>query len=125
MTIIKLQASNFAIKGKDVFVQHSQIRNTPGLLLIWADWCPHCHAFLPQLQALSKQLGADFKCASIEHAQFSNNEKLTTALDFQAFPTIKFFDQYGRIAGMYKGTRDTSSILEYICKMYHHCILKH
>jgi thiol-disulfide isomerase/thioredoxin len=119
------------LKHQDFSVGQNKVRitnipqKTPGMLLIWADWCPHCHSFLPIFEGLAKQLGTEFTCAAIENTQLQDNPSLSKALDFSGFPTLKFFDQTGTIVGTYEGQRKTGDILEYICKMYHHCIIYH
>jgi len=122
---MELRPSDFSIKNSRLYINGQTTNNKPGMLLIWADWCPHCHAFLPTFQELSEKLGKDFVCASIEHAQFKNNGLLNKALDFEYFPTLKFFDQKGMIMATYNGDRKKSELLREICKVYHHCVEHH
>jgi thiol-disulfide isomerase/thioredoxin len=127
MSIINLTAKNFTIKNNKVYVNSSKTANTPGILLIWADFCGHCHTFIPKFKEMSRTLGSEFKCTAIEHSELQNDTKLSSALDFQYFPTIKFFDQNGKIIGTYPADqkREISDLMAYICKIYHHCIMHH
>ena len=121
-SIQNLSSSNFNITNNNLYIKST---NTPGMLLIWASWCGHCHNFLPIYKKICRRLGQDFTCAAIEHSELKENKSLSSALDFKYFPTIKFFDQYGKIIGDYDGERDELSILDSICKMFHHCINYH
>lgn len=121
-SIQNLKSSHFNIKPNGLYIKGVKY---PGILLIWANWCPHCHEFIPKYKEMCKQLGAEFICTALEHSEFKDDESLSSALDFKYFPTIKFFDQSGKLIGDYTGKRDISSVLDYICKMYHHCIFYH
>ena len=116
-----LSSHDFTIKGSDVYV--NKCDGNPGILLIWGDFCMHCHRFAPTFNEIADSIGKDFCCASIESEQL--NEQLSSALKFQGFPTIKFFDQSGKIIGEYNKERNKETILKEICQVYHHCISKH
>jgi thiol-disulfide isomerase/thioredoxin len=116
-----LKASDFTIKGSDVYV--NKCDGNPGMLLIFAEWCHHCHKFASTFNEISDSIGKDFCCASIESEELQ--EPLSSALKFQGFPTIKFFDQNGKIIGDYNKERNKETVLNEICQVYHHCITKH
>jgi thiol-disulfide isomerase/thioredoxin len=120
--IINLTSSDFYSKKGQLYVKN--VSRTPGMLLIWAKWCGHCHRFIPVYEQIAKRLGKEFQCTAIEHSDFKDYNNLVDALDFKYFPTIKFFDQSGRIIGTYEGDRNESSVLQHICKVYHHCIMQ-
>ena len=123
MTLIQnLSSSHFHSNKNGTFVKGAK---APGMLLIWASWCGHCHKFLPVYKKICRRLGDDFICAAIEHSELKDNKPLASALDFKYFPTIKFFDQNGKIIGNYDGERDELAILDSICKMFHHCVTYH
>ncbi len=126
-SIIQLSANDFVLSNNNVYVNHRAATKVPGILLIWADWCPHCHEFIPKLNQLCQRLGDEFKCAAVEHSQLQKSRRLAEGLEFKYFPTIKFFDQSGRIIGTYPENkpREIVEVMEYICKMYHHCIMHH
>ena len=124
MSIVSLSSKDFKVQQGGLYVTSPQTKGTPGMLLIWADWCPHCHSFLPTYNQICKQLGKDFKCASIENKSFKESAELTKSLDFKYFPTIKFFDQHGKIIHTYSGDRSASDVLSHICKVYHHCVMR-
>lgn len=127
MSITNLKSSDFVTKKNGVYVTHPSAIGTPGMLLIWADFCGHCHTFIPKYKQIAKFLGEEFKCMAIENGQFKNNPELSDALEVQYFPTIKFFDQNGKIIGTYPSNqpREIDQVLKYVCEVYHHCTLYH
>jgi thiol-disulfide isomerase/thioredoxin len=118
---IILKASDFKIQDKKVFINSNKTNSVPGMLLIFATWCGHCHTFMPTFNEISNSLGSDYCCASIESEELKGQDKLTSALNFEGFPTICFFDQKGMILGQYEGNREKGAVLDTICKVYHHC----
>jgi thiol-disulfide isomerase/thioredoxin len=117
-----LKANDFQVKNGSVMINPRKINGNPGMLLIQADFCIHCKRFIPTFNEICKNIGNDFACVSIESKELSGADALSNALDFQGFPTIKFFSQDGKIIGEYQGDRSKSSILAHICKVYHHCM---
>jgi thiol-disulfide isomerase/thioredoxin len=122
-----LTTKGFKISGKEVYVNNPS--GNPGLLLIHASWCGHCKRFAPTYQSLCKKLnknGDDFPCVAIENEELGKDGgKLSDALNVGGFPTLKFFDQHGKILGDYNGGRDEGHLLDTVCKVYHHCVTKH
>lgn len=121
--VIDLTAKDFVLKNGSVYVNHKKTKGVPGILLIRADYCSHCVAFKDTFEKLAKTLGSEFRCVAIENKEIQKSSNLSDALDFKYFPTLKFYDQHGKIIGTYQEPkRDMKSIMEYICKMYHYCI---
>jgi thiol-disulfide isomerase/thioredoxin len=121
---IRLNSSHFKVVNGNVYVQQKVTNGKPGLLLIYANWCGHCQRFKPTFNQLCKNLGDDFPCTSIEDADL-DDDNIKTALNFRGFPSIKFFDQSGKIIGDYTGDRSKEDLLNQICDLYHHCIKYH
>jgi len=124
MHIKELKTNAFLIKNNSVYLQNIK---GPGMLLIHAEWCGYCKRFMPLFQNLNKKIGNNFSCVAIENSELENSHNLSNALNFKYFPTIKFFDQYGKIIDTYPDNlpRDEENLLQYICNVYHHCIEKH
>lgn len=118
---ITLDSKDFKIKDNGVYVTSNN--NKPGLLLIHAEWCGHCKRFKPTFNKIASQLGKDFPCMSIEDSDMTDT--LKSSLQFGGYPTIKFFDQRGKIISDYNGDRSESDILTHICQVYHHCMKFH
>lgn len=121
-----LTTKDFKINNDTI---HVKTNGNPGLLLIHASWCGHCKNFVPTYQALCKKLnktGHNFPCLAIENEQLKQDGgSLSDALGVEGYPTLKFFNQHGKIVGDYNGSRQESDLLDSICKVYHHCITKH
>ncbi|NBP00292.1 MAG: hypothetical protein EBU90_09240 [Proteobacteria bacterium] len=118
---IHLRPEHFVISGNKVNISNLVSQNTPGLLYIWASWCPHCISFIPTFNSIESKLGHKFIMLSIEDSELKKNPELVRALNVQGYPTIKFFDQYNEIQADYVGQRDEMSLLNSICKIYHFC----
>jgi len=118
-----LTTKEFTIKGDGVYVKTN---GNPGLLLIHAEWCGHCKRFLPTFQSLCKILnkrGNDFPCIAIESEELKKDGGVVSnALDVRGYPSLKFFDQYGKIISDYNGNRSEKDLLNMICQVYHRCI---
>lgn len=121
---IILKASDFKVQGRNVYINKNKINNNIGLLLIHATWCGHCKQFMSTFNEINADIGSKFACASIESEQLKGQNILTSALNFQGYPTICFFDKDGLIIGQYNGNRDKRSMLDMICKVYHRCVTK-
>ena len=106
-----LKASDFKVQGNKVYINPNKTKSIPGMLLIWGDFCHHCHKFMPTFNEICGSLGNKYSCASIESEELKGQDKLTSALDFQGFPTICFFDQNGMIMGQYNGARDKQFVI--------------
>jgi thiol-disulfide isomerase/thioredoxin len=120
---VVLKNNDFTSNLNGVYVNQNKINKNPGMLLIHADWCGHCVRFKPTFNELCNSIGNDFTCTSIESVEITDD--LKNKLSFRGFPTIKFFDQSGRIIGDYNGSREKGDILEHICNVYHHCYYNH
>ncbi len=121
----KLKGSDMRVMGNKVYID--KVKN-PGMLLIWADFCGHCHRFIPAYNEMVKDFdnsNVDYKCVSIESEEINKNKQVMETLQFRGYPSIYFFDQNGMIIGQYEGNRDKKSMLDSICKQYHHCIRHH
>lgn len=119
----KVSGKNFTINGNNEVILNPRVNNKkPGMLLIYADWCPHCHDFLPTFRQIDNSIGHSFVLVSLENADLENFPKVSSALEFNSFPTIKFFDQNGKIISTYSGSRKKGDILDHICKIYHFCM---
>lgn len=118
---LNLKTTDFIISSANVSIDKRVINNRPGMLLIYADWCGHCQRFKPVFNKIQSNIGMSFACASINDEELQNNPQLMKSLNFRGFPTIKFFDQHGKITHDYDGDRNSSEILDHICKFYHVC----
>lgn len=117
-----LKSNDFKIQGEKVYINPTKIKSVPGMLLIFGNFCGHCHRFMPTFNEIANKMGNAYTCASIESEDIKGQDALIKALDFQGYPTICFFNQNGLIMTQYEGSRDKKSILDEICNTYHHCV---
>lgn len=117
-----LKASDFKVQGKKVFINPNKTKSVPGMLLIHGFFCGHCTRFMPTFNEISDNIGNGYTCMSIESEDLKGQDLLTSALDFQGFPTICFVNQKGMIISQYDGPRDKKAILNEICDKFHQCI---
>jgi thiol-disulfide isomerase/thioredoxin len=106
------------------FIRSSYTKGKPGLLFIHASWCPHCTRFIPTYKSLCNKLNSGrlkFPCLAIESEQLKNNIGLAKTLQIRGFPTLKFFDQNGKILGNYEGNRDENSLLNAVKEICKEC----
>jgi protein disulfide-isomerase A6 len=121
-----LSVEHFKVTNSGVYVKNN---GNPGVLLIHATWCGYCKEFIPTYQRICKLLNKNpgaYPCVAIESEELkADGGKLSNALEVGGFPTIKFFDQNGKIIGNYTGSRDAETMLKKICNVYHHCVERH
>ena len=122
---IHLRSEDFKSNSNQVYINTDIVKGNPGMLFIYASWCGHCHRFMPIFNELQEQLGPNFPLVSLEDTELDKNKQLSRNLNVNGFPTIKFFDQSGKIISEYNKSRDKQSLLDHICKIYHHCIIYH
>ena len=113
---MELKSHDFYPNGR-IKNPHIVVNNKPGMLLVKADWCGHCKRFMPTYQKLQRRLGNNFPCAYIDESNMTN--ELSNALNVRGFPTIIFFDKYGRIIEQYEGPREEGQLMKKIDEMYH------
>lgn len=121
----RLTPRDFNVKAQDVYINPQRTKRSPGMLLIWAEWCGHCQRFKPTFTNLQRRFGKEFPCLSIEDADLGETDDLKRALNFRGYPTIKFFDQHGKIIGDYSGDRDEDALMKHVCNVFHHCMSYH
>lgn len=116
-----LTSRDFVIKNNQVYVTKNG--GVPGMLLIKTEWCGHCQRFKPTFNKLANLVGSGFNCLLIDGDTLS--KELTSSMQVSGYPTIKFFDQTGKIIGTYSGDRSEQDILDKICNIFHHCVKYH
>lgn len=117
-----LTASDFKVRGKNVFINTQKTKSVPGMLLLHGFFCGHCTRFMPTFNEISDNIGSGYTCMSIESEELKGQGQLVSALDFQGYPTICFVNQKGMIISQYNGKRDKKSVLDEICDKFHKCI---
>lgn len=95
------------------------------LVLVYADWCPHCQTMKPEWNEMKNRLGADVETMEIEDSDFDKDMKLKTLeeqklngehLEIYGYPTL-FKIQNGR-ADYYGGNRTADAMTEWAKTTY-------
>ena len=128
MTQISNITKNLVITDIDnnIMISQTIMKGQPGLLLLWADFCGHCHHFIPDFQNISQQLNSGsvkFPCLALENKELKKNPNVGQALSIEGFPTLMWVKSDGSILKQqYNGNRDVQTLLKYICQFYHQCV---
>lgn len=115
-----LTSNDIIVQNKQVYIHQSVTNGKPGMILVWADWCPHCHRFMPTYKQMSKKLHSQFPCLLIESSQLT--PKISESLNISSYPSIYFFHKNGQIIEKYTNTREQNILLAHVCKVYHRCV---
>lgn len=105
------------VNGNSAYIKNV---NKAGMLLVWAEWCPHCINFKPVYKELSNRLTNKFPCMAIEEQQMDG--KTQRALNVSSYPSVYFFDKNGKVVDKYSGSRLHNDMLKHICQFYHQCV---
>lgn len=124
-----LQISDIKTIGGNTFINSRIMNGNPGVLLVWATWCHHCVKFKSVYQDIAARLNKSkdsFACLAIESEELKkDNGAISKILKIKGFPTMFWIAQDGKVIGQYEGDRDSKSILDQVCNVYHHCIKYH
>lgn len=92
---------------------------TSKLVLVYANWCPHCQTIKPEMETLAKAIAGGQvpelkgKSVSFEMLEESANKAEIAKLPpVKGFPTF-FFMKNGNVTE-YKGGRDRNSVVSYL-----------
>jgi thiol-disulfide isomerase/thioredoxin len=83
-------------KEKDLIPLMNRIKSGPiTIILVYADWCSHCHSFKPKFDAAARKRTLPYPVAYVEDSMLSMaNEKLKSlngspnTLSVQGYPTV-------------------------------------
>jgi protein disulfide-isomerase-like protein len=96
-----------------------EIAGGKALVLFHADWCGHCKKFMPQWDAMSKEINdseSGVKLVKVECGDASNNEKhaeIMKKYSIKGYPTILSFDEAGNHSE-YEGDRSKEGITQFL-----------
>jgi thiol-disulfide isomerase/thioredoxin len=85
-------------------------KNKPILMLFHADWCGHCHHFMPTFEKLRNEY-VDKNLLNVVKIS-DKNKDLISEYEISGYPTIKLYD--GNNFHDYDGGRDINSIRDYV-----------
>ena len=90
--------------------KYEDYKKKPILMLFHADWCGHCHHFMPTFEKLRHEyVNKDL----LNVVKISDkNKELVSEYQIGGYPTIKLFD--GKQFHEYNGGRDINNIRDYV-----------
>lgn len=91
-----------------------------GIVLFYANWCPHCHTVMPIMNELAEKINNektmnDMMVGAIDCAT-PENDDLSDEMGIQGYPTIKIYDR-GNYVGDYNGPREVPFLITLLKKM--------
>lgn len=110
--VIELSEENF--NGNRIVSPN--MNNRFGLILFYAEWCPHCVSVKSPYINFANEMKRTSKGDVVVFAV--NTEKqpgITKRFGVKGFPTIKFIEN-GRVGKDFSGSRDLNGFREFMCK---------
>lgn len=99
---------------------NTQMAKKNAIVLVYADWCPHCRTMKPEWNEMKNRLGANIETIEIEDSDFDKDDKIRDIQDRElngeqleifGYPTM-FKIQNGR-ADYYGGNRTADAMTEW------------
>lgn len=120
---------DIASSGKVSLKPHvyKDLTNKVGYLVVHSPNCIHCVNYAPVYDSLAELANRKLFLASAFNSSQPGNEQILTALNIEAFPTIKFFSVGGNgqvSLSDYTQSRDPDTMLDYLCKNKDVCVSK-
>jgi thiol-disulfide isomerase/thioredoxin len=100
--------------------------NRPTLVMVYADWCPHCVHFKPEVQKISDEMNNETGKVNIAairaDGKFSEEEKMLGKRvkdifgdkGFRGFPHVSFFDKNGKFKANFEDERSAKALKKFI-----------
>lgn len=100
--------------------------NKPTLVMVYADWCPHCVHFKPEVQKIADEMNTKEGKANIAairaDGKFSEEEKMLAKRvrdifgdkGFRGFPHVSFFDKDGKFKANFEDERTAEALKKFI-----------
>lgn len=99
-------------EGYDIQFTNPMFSGKNGLVLFYADWCPHCVNMVDDFVALANRTQNLFPIGAINVAD-KENSILGQYFNITGYPTIKYLD-YGQFKD-YTGGRDANELFNFLC----------
>ena len=88
------------------------------IIMVWAEWCPHCHTMMPHFDAAAKSQNRSIQAVKVEEKMLpAVNQILTTninksakPLNVEGFPSIIVVDKQGNKVTDIEPVRNTKSM---------------
>lgn len=84
----------------------NQVNSGVVLVDFWAEWCPHCVSFMPQLDSLSQELNGKAKVMKVN---VGTAQELAGKFSVTSLPTFLIFKD-GQVADIVRGASSRSEL---------------
>lgn len=108
-------------KSKTIRAKPTPIEPEETVVLIYANWCPHCQSMKPEWNEMKSRLGPMIETIEIEDSDFDKEMKLYTienqklngkTIDVRGYPTM--FKIHNGHIDYYGGNRTTSDMYNWV-----------
>ena len=105
-------------KSKTAKSKKSLPKKKEAIVLIYANWCPHCQTMKPEWNEMKNRLGMDIETIEIEDSDFDKDMKIRDIednklkgehIEIMGYPTM--FKVHNGHADYYDGIRNASDII--------------
>ncbi len=88
------------------------------IIMVWAEWCPHCHTMMPHFDAASKSPNRSIQSIKVEEKMLpsvnssisKSINKLAKPLNVEGYPSIIVVDKQGNQVSNIQPVRDTETM---------------
>jgi thiol-disulfide isomerase/thioredoxin len=109
---------------KDEFHKTVHDATTPTLMLLHANWCPHCIQLHPVWEMAKKHLGLKNHGINVVEVEYTHMNLLPPALkSVKGFPTIEIVKS-GKVKSEYQGDRSPEDIVRFAVSHAHTTVPK-
>ena len=113
--VVELKADDF----DENKVINQSFDGIPGLIMWYADWCPHCSSVETQRlwNYIAEFCSPDVCVGAVNcNDSFNGNDELAQSLNINGYPSITYVNVDGTIDSQtFHGERNKNNIVEFIC----------
>ena len=103
-------------KSKEKYTSNSKNK----IYLFKANWCGHCHKFIPEFEKFQKELEKNKSDVDVQILDADDKSpeivKLFEKYDVKGFPTVVFVDGDNNKFETYDGDRNTDALMKFYVK---------
>ena len=90
-------------KSKTIRAKPTPIEPEETVVLIYANWCPHCQSMKPEWNEMKSRLGPMIETIEIEDSDFDKDMKIYKTLKLRGIPTTILVNKKGLVVSKHEG----------------------